>query len=189
MKNMSLKLTGMVALVVNVLFGFALALHAGENLPVLRITTEREMVKSGKGMNKTYSGVCLIKIQNISGIDASSLVVKCVVLQKDLKTRAPAVSVKGEKRISLKPLQTAIVRTDGVELTTTETRTTTINRSYGYDSAGGRIDTSTAEEHVDLSGDRYLGIAVAVYLDGERITTYYDNNGVQAALKKLDLAL
>jgi hypothetical protein len=111
-----------------------------------------------------------IKVQNLGGSTMTGLVVKYTLFGKDRNTRAVRPVGKGEGTISLKPLESKVVKTEAVEF---ESADLAFTRGYGA-------------ELNRTAGRDYYGIAVAVFVGEDKVATYFNPPGTQKELEKLD---
>lgn len=180
--KMSLTLVGLLVLILAVA-------HAQTRSP-LKITVDKDQkttqevkrqaqtLETGNGMivhtpqvtERSRAIVMNIKVQNLGGSAMNGLLVRYTIFGKDRNTRAVRPAAHGESTISLKPLETKVVKTEGVEF---ESADLAFTRGYGA-------------EMNRTAGRDYYGIAVTVFLGEDKVGSYFNPPATQKELEKAE---
>jgi hypothetical protein len=114
------------------------------------------------------SVVLTIKIQNMSGVGLKGATVKYAVFGKELTGQKIALAVQGKTSIDVPALQTAQMQTDPAS----------------FESEEVKFKTGEFTERNRQTGQRYYGVAIAIFSGTQRLTTYYEPDAVEQAVAK-----
>ena len=175
----------LLAYLVVALYGVSLA-HA-QLKPILKISVDREQKTQREVRQKakvqtsgdveyhtpevadsTRAVVLAIKIQNTSGVGLKGATVKYAVFGKDLTGSKVTLAVQGKTNVDLPALQKAQIQTDPAN----------------FESEEVKFRTGQFMERNRQSGQKYYGVAVAVYNGTERLAVYYEPDGAEQAVAK-----
>ncbi len=156
--------------------------------PILRISvekdqkTQREVRQKAKVQStgdveyhtpevadSTRAVVLTIKIQNTSGVGLKGATVKYAVFGKELTGQKIVLAVQGKSDVDLPALLTAQIQTDPAN----------------FESEEVKFKTGQFTERNHQTGQRYYGVAIAVYSGAQRLAVYYEPDAVEQAVAKL----